>query len=143
MATSTKSHSRDALTLIELLCVIAIIMVLAGLLLGPATRALSRLRADQWGEESSARLDSTVEQLRRHFRGRADFPQVTLEEIESKHLVGSQELAFLKDHRVTFFPFAGSDPDNQVVIHIDVRRGYWTDPETRTALKGTITSPPE
>lgn len=43
----TRHGIRAGLTLIELLCVIAIIMVLAGLLLGPASRVLRRVCADQ------------------------------------------------------------------------------------------------
>jgi prepilin-type N-terminal cleavage/methylation domain-containing protein len=134
---------RAGLTLIELLCVIAIILVLAGLVLGPAGRALQRVRADKWGEDSSVRLQATVEQLRKHFQGRQDFAPVTLESIEAGRLVGPLELDFLKDHRVTFIPFAGADPDEQVVIRVKLERGYLTEPGQQTATKGEITEVPE
>jgi prepilin-type N-terminal cleavage/methylation domain-containing protein len=88
----TRHGIRAGLTLIELLCVIAIIMVLAGLLLGPASRVLRRVCADQWAEESSVRLDAVVEQLQKCLQGRQDFPVVTLEWIEANHLVSAFEL---------------------------------------------------
>ena len=131
------------LTLIEILCVIAIILVLAGLVLGPAGHALKRVRADKWGEDSTVRLRATVEQLQKHFRGRQDFPSVTLEAIEAGRLVGPAELDFLKDHRVTFIPFAGADPDEQIVIRVEVERGFLTEAGQQTTTKGDITKLPE
>lgn len=131
------------LTLIELLCVIAIILVLAGLVLGPAGHALRRVRADKWGEDSSVRLRATVEQLQKHFQGRKDFAPVTLEAIEARRLVGPLELDFLKDHRVTFIPFAGTDPDEQIVIRVELERGYLTEAGQQTTTKGDITKLPE
>jgi type II secretory pathway pseudopilin PulG len=129
--------------LIELLCVIAIILVLAGLVLGPAARALHRVRADKWGEDSAVRLQTTVEQLQKHFQGKRDFAPVTLERIETEHLVGPAELDFLKDRRVTFIPFAGFDPDEKVVIRVELERGYLTESGLQTETKGAITSLPE
>jgi competence protein ComGC len=143
MAPSRSQRACAGVTLIELLCVIGIIMVLAGLLLGPATRVLQRVRADKWGEETSIRLASIVEQLQKHFRGKEDFPSVTLDRIDSERLVGSFERSFLHDHRVTFTPFAGSDPDEKVVIKVEVQRGYFTDPGIQSATKGDITKLPE
>jgi prepilin-type N-terminal cleavage/methylation domain-containing protein len=134
---------RAGLTLIELLCVIAIILVLAGLVLGPASRALHRVRADKWAEDSAIRLQATVEQLQKHFQGKHDFPPVMLENIETEHLVGPAELGFLKDRRVTFIPFAGSDPDEKVVIRVELERGYLTEGGFQTETKGAITAVPE
>jgi len=127
-------------TLLELLCVIAIIIVLAALVLGVAGRVLKRLRNDEWGNKAEVRLQATVDQLRKHFAGQQQFPPVTLETIQAGHLVGSFELDFLKDRRVTFVPFAASDPDEKVVISVAVERGFFTDPSTETATKGSITA---
>ena len=134
---------RAGLTIIELLCVIAIIMVLAGLLLGPAGRVLKRVRADKWSEESSTRLDGVVQQLQQCFRGKQDFPLVTLEWIEANHVVSAFELDFLKDRRVMFIPFSGSDPDEKVIIRVELDRGYLTDAGFLTETKGHIARAPE
>ena len=143
MTSSRGQRIRAGLTLIELLCVIAIILVLAGLVLGPAARALHRVRADKWGEDSAVRLQTTVKQLQKHFQGKRDFAPVTLERIETEHLVGPAELDFLKDRRVTFIPFDGSDPDEKVVIRVELERGYLTESGLQTETKGAITSLPE
>ena len=139
----TRHGIRRGLTLIELLCVIAIIMVLAALVLGPANRVLKRVRADQWADVSSARLQSTVEQLQKHFQGRPNFPLVTLERIEREHLVSSIELDFLKDRRVRFVPFSAFDPDEKIFIRVSLDRGYLTEAGMLTESKGRITKLPE
>jgi hypothetical protein len=143
MTPSSVERTQTRLTLIELLCTIAIILVLAGLVLGPASHVLRRVRADKWGEDSSAHLQATVEQLRKHFQGKHGFAPVTLERIETDRLLGSSELEFLKDRRVTFIPFADSDPDDKVVIRVEVERGYLTEAGVRVETKGEITRLPE
>ncbi len=140
---SRNQRSQAGLTLTELLCTMAIIMVLAGLLLGPASRVLRRVRADEWGEKSATRLQTTVEQLKHHFEGQQNFPLVTLKKIEANHWVNALELDFLKDRRVTFIPFADSDPDEKTVIQVIVDRGYWTEAGLRLVAKGDITGWPE
>jgi prepilin-type N-terminal cleavage/methylation domain-containing protein len=129
------------LTLIELLCVMAIILILTTLALGPAMRVLQKVRADDWAEKAMSDLQLTVAQLHAHFRGRVEFPEVTLEAIESMRLVQPTQLRFLKDPQVTFIPFAGSDPDEQVVIKVRLRKGFFTDLNQLEATKGEITRP--
>lgn len=144
MTPSRGQRNQAGLTLIELLCVIAIILVLAGLVLGPAARALRRVRADKWAADAEIHLQATVEQLQQHFQGKADFAPVTLERIETEHLVGPLELNFLKDPRVTFTPFAGAESDEKVVIRVVLERGYLTDPGQETEkTKGEITQLPK
>jgi hypothetical protein len=52
------------------------------------------------------------------------FPIVTLRSLELGSLLDSSLLRFLKDRRVTFFPFAGADSDEQVVIDVRLDRGF-------------------
>ncbi len=135
-----RRRAHAGLTLIELLCVIAIILVLAGLVLGVAGHVLNRLRNDEWGNKAETRLQATVEQLQKHFRGRQQFPPVTLQSIQAGGLVGSFELDFLKDRRVTFIPFSSADLDEKVVIRVVIERGFFTEETTETATKGAIAS---
>ena len=133
--------SVGGLTLIELLCVMAIILILTTLTLGPAMRVLQKVRADDWAERAMSDLQLTVTQLHAHFRGRVEFPEVTLEAIESMRLVQPAQVRFLKDPQVTFIPFAGSDPDDQVVIKVRLQGGFFTDMRNLEATKGEITRP--
>lgn len=130
-------------TLIELLCVMAIIMILATLACGPASRALMRVRADQWAEKAQIHLDAATVQLNQRFAGKKSFPAVTLQRIEAEKWVGPSELEFLKDRRVTFLPFAGSDPDDKFVIIVELKRGFWTEARLLTTTKGELTRLPE
>lgn len=130
-------------TLIELLCVFALITILAGLLLGPVSRALRNARAMQWGDQAPALLASTVSQLKTHFQGRSNFAPVTLTAVETGRLLDPSQLRFLKDRRVTFIPFAGTDPDDQIVILVRLERGFLVEAGQLTATKGDITNPPE
>ncbi len=130
----------EGVTLLEMLCAMAIILVLAGLILGPGARALQRLRADQWNDRASARLDDTVDQLRRHLAGQRAFGVVTLERIESNHWVSPLEMDFLRDRRVTFWPFSDSDGDGKIIIQVQIERGYWSGARKKveSRIKGDV-----
>jgi prepilin-type N-terminal cleavage/methylation domain-containing protein len=133
---------RSGFTLLELLCVMAIILVLASLLLGPASRILARVLADKWYDEATNRMAETVSQLNQHFQGLNDFPTMTLEKIEGLGLLKPAELQFLKDRRVRFYPFAGNDPDDKVVIQVHLKRGFWTEGSELIERKEAITRVP-
>ncbi len=108
-------------TLLEVLCTVAIILLLAALLLGPASHVLRKVRADQWADQCEARLPDAVAQLRKHLEGQPSFGLVTLERIETNHWVGPLEAQFLRDRRVTFTPFTDSDPDDKIVVCVPGR----------------------
>ena len=139
----TSHPSRRGFTLIELLCVMAIISILATMVMGPTVRVLQKIRADQWADIAITDLRLTVAQLRVHFQGRADFPEVTLEAIESMRLVQPAQLRFLKDPQVAFIPFSGADPDEQVVVRVQLKKGFFTDLSRIEATKGDITRSPD
>ncbi len=128
-------------TLIELLCVMTIIAILASLLLGPVNRALHRARAMRWAQGAELLLESTVQELHRHFQGQQDFPPVTLTFLETSGLLEPRLIGFLKDRRVTYTPFAGTDPDDLVVIRVRIEAGFLTERGSLTATKGRITKP--
>ncbi len=134
---------RAGFTLIELLCTIAIILVLAGLVLGPACRVLKKVRADQWENETQARLDDAVLQIRKHLEGQPAFGVVTLDRIEANHWVGPLEAHYFRDRRVTFTPFTDSDPENKIVIRVQLDRGNWFEGGIQTRSKGDLTKSPE
>lgn len=129
-------------TLIELLCVMAIIAILASLLLGPINRAMHRAHAMKWAQDAELLLESTVQELRKHFQGQEGFPPVTLAFLETNGLLEPRLIGFLKDRRVAYTPFAGADPDDLVVIRVRIEAGFLTERGSLTATKGRITKPP-
>lgn len=130
-------------TLIELLCVIAIIMVLAALLLGAASRILQKVRADQWAEEAGVQVGMIIKKLQTPYQGKRTFPLVTLADLESKGTLNRAQIRFLKDSRVTFTPFSGTDPDDKIVVSVQFDAGFWGGGGVLTATKGEITKPPK
>jgi prepilin-type N-terminal cleavage/methylation domain-containing protein len=130
------------LTLIELLCVIAIITVLAALLLGAANRVLQKVRADQWTEQAEEHLWQIAEKLQTEYQGKRTFPLVTLADLESHGTLNPAQIRFLEDSRVTFTPFAATDDDEKVVISVQLDKGFWGAAGFRTATKGEITKSP-
>jgi prepilin-type N-terminal cleavage/methylation domain-containing protein len=137
-----KIRQAAGFSMLELLCVMGIILVLASLMFGPITRVLGRVLADQWSDQAENLLHRTVHHLNQYFQGMDNFPLVTLDFIEAKGLLKPDELSFLKDRRVTFIPFAGSDPDNQVVIAVQLKHGFWTEAGEITESKQAITRVP-
>lgn len=130
---------RGGVTLIELLCVIAIIVLLAGLLLGPIARVMGRARAMHWGETVDRQISAVGERLKSFLAGRDDYPAVTLPGLEAAAVFNQEQLAFLHDRCVAFFPFQPSSPNDAVVVAARVESGFLTTGGNRTLTKGMIT----
>lgn len=141
MRNTHRPRPRHAFTLIELLCVIAIISVLMGLLMGPLCKAMRRARALQWNNQAEVQFYGTVAQLRNHFQGKAKFPEVTLQQFETNNILNPAQIEFLKDPNVTFSSFSGTDPDDKVVIRVQLKRGFLSDGGALAETKGRITKP--
>ncbi len=130
-------------TLIELLCAMAIVALLATLLLGPASKALGKARAMQWADKAGFMTGEISARLNPLFAGQKEFTRVTQEQLESDHLLTPSQVRFLKDKRVTFVPFAGSDPDGMVVIDVTLKAGFLTSAGSIIVTKGEITAVPK
>ena len=133
----------QAFTLIELLCTVAIIAVLASLLLGASARVLKRMRAADWGDKAPYQLDLVKDSLRKRFQGQEDFPTATLEKLEAEGVLGPTQVRFLHDKRVGYVPFSGADPTNLVVVAVRIDSGFFTDKATLVLTKGEIVAPPQ
>lgn len=129
---------RRAVTLIELLCTMAIIAVLATLLLGPAGRALRNARNMQWADQSEAHASVVVQQLRTFIGDKQDFPTLTLEALEALNVFASAGVRFLHDRRVVFTPVTGSDADDKVFLAVRLESGFLTPAETKSYTRGEL-----
>ncbi len=126
-------------TLVELLCAVAIIAVLATMLLGPAGRALAKARAMQWNNRAHALTADITDRLHAIFVGQTTFTRVTLADLERDGLVTTSQARFLKEDRVRFSPFSGSDPDGLAVIEVELKPGFLESGGLIRVTKGNIT----
>jgi prepilin-type N-terminal cleavage/methylation domain-containing protein len=135
------SRSRRGVTLIELLCVIGIIAVLAGLLLGPVGRAMRNARNMQWADQAGARAEAVTQQLRTFLGDRQDFPTLTLESLEGLNVFQPAEKKFLHDPRVKFYPITGSDPDEAIFLSVRLESGFLTPAGSMDYNRGSLRPP--
>lgn len=130
-----------AVTLIELLCVLAIIAVLAALLLGPVSRVMKNARAMQWADIAERQTNLVVEELRRFLGDRVNYPLLTLDGLEGTGALGLEQVRFLRDKRVTFTPFSGADPDETIIISVQLESGFLTSAGAITVAKSRLKPP--
>lgn len=130
-------------TLIELLCAMAIMAALATLLLGPASRILGKARAMQWADKAQFTTTEITVRLNQLFAGQKEFNTVTLENLEADHLLTTAQIRFLRDKRVQFHAFSGKDADGMVVIDVTLKPGFLTDGGSIRVTKGEITAEPK
>lgn len=136
-----QTRTSTGMTLIELLCTIAIIGILAGLLLSPASRALGRAKDAEWANKAYRELERVVTSLQAHYQVGAEADRLSIQELYERAIIDLEELNFLTDRRVTFTPFASADPDDEVVIEVHIPRSFLTDPANERVPKKRITNP--
>jgi len=134
-----RPSSRAAVSLIELLCVMAIIDILAGLLLGSVGRAYKR--AKQFGQEMNepAHVDELRTKVIAYAQAHPVFPRLSLDDLVRVTAINSRCERWLRSPEVEYMSFASSDPDEKVVLA--VTRGEGTKRFAQFYPKGWLCKP--
>ena len=118
------SHQRNsrAFTLIELLCVMTIILILAGLSLGPVVRAYNKARNFAWENDARQLVDHFRDRMSRNFGTALKYPALSIDQLYEAGLIDYRLRTFLKDKRVEFYPFSSESLDNTLILWVSVSK---------------------
>ena len=130
-----QSRACRGFSLVELMCVIAIIAIMASLLAGPALRALDKAKALEW--EHANLTDEFRDSLRKHFGNSPAYPEFSRDALFEAGIVSRNVFEFLKDKRVRYVPFSSRDPDEKIILEVRVSHK-----DVRTLTKASV-RPPE
>jgi prepilin-type N-terminal cleavage/methylation domain-containing protein len=130
-----RGQSKCAFTLIELLCVIAIIGILLSMLLPTFSRAYRKAKAMSEEFEEEAVADLLRHEVRNYCAGHAQYRFDNKTDLETKCNLQSKCREWIEASPTVFVPFNYQDPTNKVVVSFHYgRRNARTEDFTRGEL---------
>ena len=119
-----RANRRRGFSLIELLCVIAIISILVSLIAGPALRALRRAKEMNAGFEGPGVAEIVETRLKNFFRPMASYPPFSADDLRKKGVFDSEMMRRIRTKEVIYHPFASNDPADPLIaeVLVEVRR---------------------
>jgi len=130
-------------SLIELLCSIAIIAILAGLFLGPASRALRRARLLKMEMEAPAHLERLTDGMRRFAAAQTSYNCPDLQTFLAQARPGAPTERWAKAHMVEFIPFHARTPNDRIVLTLQIPSSTRNHVLGYNLSKGELTTYPE
>ena len=109
-------------SVLELLCVIAIITILASLLAGPVLRAYRRVKEMNASFESPGVADLLVGKLKKFFVPQAAYPAWSAEDLRKRGVFDGEMMRRIRAQEVIYHPFASSDSDDKVIAEVLVEK---------------------
>jgi prepilin-type N-terminal cleavage/methylation domain-containing protein len=106
-------------TLIEMLCVIAIIGILAAMLLGAVNKAWVSSQNKVWRFQAHDFYDYIQEHLFKYYQSQTSYPVLSAEDLHQKGVFDDRVMNFLRCPHVQYLPFSMSDGTNKVIFQID------------------------
>ena|ERR1044071_6686091 len=127
-----------AFSLIELLCVIAIISILASLLLPVVSRVYRRAKAMSEEMEEPVIAEMLRHEIRNYCAGRAQYQFDSKADFADKCALTPKCRQWIETSHTVFVPFNNLDSTNKVVVSFHFGNRYGN---TDTFTKGDLTVP--
>jgi prepilin-type N-terminal cleavage/methylation domain-containing protein len=136
------ARRRRGFSLIELLCVMAIIGILVGLMMGPIGRAFRKARGFKAEMETPAHVERLTDGMRKFAAAHSAWSCPDLEALLTFAKPGGPTERWIKGAQATLVPFRHDTPVDAIVLTLDLPAGS-SDKVLRYAFtKGDLTIAP-
>jgi len=115
---SHRSSTAAAFSLVELLCVVVVIGLLAALLLTAVTAAYGRVKRMQQEFEGPSLVEYLRDRLTTFCERQGNYPALSAKQLHELDIFDSRVMDFLRWRGVEFHPFSSSDGTNKIVLEV-------------------------